>query len=99
MGALLAEHGIVVDPAQAAAVARLERLSVELGAFRAARQSRIKRLFAKPAVPRGLYLWGGVGRGKSLLMDAFYATVPIRRRTRVHFHAFMRDIARRARDD
>jgi cell division protein ZapE len=92
MGALLAEHGIVVDPAQAAAVARLERLSVELGAFRAARQSRIKRLFAKPAVPRGLYLWGGVGRGKSLLMDAFYATVPIRRRTRVHFHAFMRDI-------
>jgi cell division protein ZapE len=92
MGALLSEHGIVVDPAQAAAVARLERLSVELGAFRAARQSRIKRLFAKPAVPRGLYLWGGVGRGKSLLMDAFYATVPIRRRTRVHFHAFMRDI-------
>jgi cell division protein ZapE len=92
MGALLAEHGIVVDPAQAAAVARLERLSVELGAFRAARQSRIKRLFARPAVPRGLYLWGGVGRGKSLLMDAFYATVPIRRRTRVHFHAFMRDI-------
>jgi cell division protein ZapE len=92
MGALLAEHGIVVDPAQAAAVARLERLSLELGAFRAARQSRIKRLFAKPAVPRGLYLWGGVGRGKSLLMDAFYATVPIRRRTRVHFHAFMRDI-------
>ena len=92
MGALLAEHGIVVDPAQAAAVARLERLSAELGAFRAARQSRIKRLFAKPAVPRGLYLWGGVGRGKSLLMDAFYATVPIRRRTRVHFHAFMRDI-------
>jgi cell division protein ZapE len=82
----------VVDPAQAAAVARLERLSVELGAFRAARQSRIKRLFAKPAVPRGLYLGGGVGRGKSLLMDAFYATVPIRRRTRVHFHAFMRDI-------
>jgi cell division protein ZapE len=92
MGALLSEHGIAVDPAQAAAVARLERLSVELGAFRAARQSRIKRLFAKPAVPRGLYLWGGVGRGKSLLMDAFYATVPIRRRTRVHFHAFMRDI-------
>jgi cell division protein ZapE len=92
MGALLAERGIVLDPAQAHALARLERLSTELGAFRAARQSRIKRLFARPAVPRGLYLWGGVGRGKSLLMDAFYATVPIRRRTRVHFHAFMRDI-------
>ena len=58
MGALLAERGIAVDAAQAAAVARLERLSTELGTFRAARQSRIKRLFAKPAVPRGLYLWG-----------------------------------------
>jgi cell division protein ZapE len=92
MGALLAERGIVLDPAQAHALARLEHLSTQLGAFRAARQSRIKRLFARPAVPRGLYLWGGVGRGKSLLMDAFYATVPIRRRTRVHFHAFMRDI-------
>jgi len=92
MSALLADRGIVIDASQAAALARLERLSAELGAFRAARQSRIKRLFVRPEVPRGLYLWGGVGRGKSLLMDAFYATVPIRRRTRVHFHAFMRDI-------
>jgi cell division protein ZapE len=92
MATLLADRGIVIDASQAAALARLERLSAELGAFRAARQSRIKRLFARPEVPRGLYLWGDVGRGKSLLMDAFYATVPIRRRTRVHFHAFMRDI-------
>ncbi|MBK9702865.1 MAG: AFG1 family ATPase [Betaproteobacteria bacterium] len=92
MATLLAERGIVVDAAQAAALTRLERLSAELGAFRAARQSRFKRLFARPELPRGLYLWGGVGRGKSLLMDAFFATVPIRRKTRVHFHAFMRDI-------
>ena len=92
MATLLADRGIVIDASQAAALGRLERLSTELGAFRAARQSRIKRLFARPEVPRGIYLWGGVGRGKSLLMDAFYATVPIRRRTRVHFHAFMRDI-------
>ncbi len=92
MATLLADRGIVIDASQAAALGRLERLSAELGAFRAARQSRFKRLFARPEVPRGLYLWGGVGRGKSLLMDAFYATVPIRRRTRVHFHAFMRDI-------
>ncbi len=67
-------------------------LADELAAFRAARQSTLKRLFAAPDVPRGVYLWGGVGRGKSLLMDSFYATVPIRRKTRVHFHAFMRDV-------
>ena len=92
MAALLAGRGIALDSAQTAALARLERLSSELGAFRVARQSRIKRFFARPTPPRGLYLWGGVGRGKSLLMDAFFATVPIRRKTRVHFHAFMRDV-------
>ncbi len=89
---ILAARGAALDPAQARAVARLERLSDELAAFRAARQSRIKRLFSPPEVPRGLYLWGGVGRGKSLLMDGFFASVPIRRKTRVHFHAFMRDV-------
>ena len=89
---LLASAHATLDPAQAAALDRLQRLSDELAAFRAARQSTLKRLFAPPDVPRGLYLWGGVGRGKSFLMDSFFATVPIRRKTRVHFHAFMRDV-------
>ena len=88
----LAARGGAPDPAQRAAVARLDRLAAELSAFRVARQSRLKRLISPPAVPRGVYLWGGVGRGKSLLMDGFYATVAIRRKTRVHFHAFMRDV-------
>jgi cell division protein ZapE len=88
----LEARGITLDAAQIAAAARLDRLSDELAAFRAARQAPLKRLFARPDVPRGVYFWGGVGRGKSLLMDAFFATVPIRRKTRVHFHAFMRDI-------
>jgi cell division protein ZapE len=88
----LEARGIVLDHAQAAALDRLQLLADELAVFRAARQSRLKRLFAPPVLPRGVYLWGGVGRGKSFLMDAFYAVVAIRRKARVHFHAFMRDV-------
>lgn len=88
----LAERGATLDPAQQAALARLQVLCNDLAAFRTARQSTLKRLLSPPAVPRGLYLWGGVGRGKSFLMDSFYAAVPIRRKTRVHFHAFMRSV-------
>lgn len=88
----LARRGATLDHAQAAAVTRLQELSDALEAFRAARQSRITRLLRSPEVPRGVYLWGGVGRGKSFLMDGFFATVPIRRKTRVHFHQFMRGV-------
>jgi cell division protein ZapE len=89
---ILRRRGATLDHAQAAALDRLQNLSDELAEFRQARQSTLKRLLAPPDVPRGLYLWGGVGRGKSFLMDSFFATVPIRRKTRVHFHAFMRDV-------
>ena len=88
----LKRRGAVLDGAQADALAHLQRLSDELAAFRTARRSTLKRLLAPPAVPRGAYLWGGVGRGKSFLMDSFFAVVPIKRKTRVHFHAFMRDV-------
>jgi cell division protein ZapE len=89
---LLAKRASTLDHAQAAALDRLQQLNDELAEFRAARQSTLKRLFDPPQVPRGVYLWGGVGRGKSFLMDSFFATVPVRRKTRVHFHAFMRDV-------
>jgi len=89
---LLDRRRATLDHAQMAALERLQQLADELAAFKAARRSPLKRLFAAPGVPRGVYLWGGVGRGKSLLMDSFFATVPIRRKTRVHFHAFMRDV-------
>jgi cell division protein ZapE len=88
----LASRGGRLDAAQLRALERLQQLSDELEAFRNARSSAFRRLLASPDVPRGVYLHGGVGRGKTLLMDAFYATVPIRRKTRVHFHAFMRDV-------
>jgi len=89
---ILAQRGTTLDAAQAAALVRLQVLCDQLTAFRVARQSRLKRLFSPPQVPRGLYLWGGVGRGKSFLMDSFFTAVPLKRKTRVHFHAFMRDV-------
>jgi cell division protein ZapE len=88
----LARRNSTLDHAQAAALDRLQQLSAELTAFRSARESTLRRLFAPPDVPRGVYLWGGVGRGKTFLMDAFCATVAVRRKTRIHFHAFMRDV-------
>jgi cell division protein ZapE len=89
---LLDERHSTLDTAQDRALGRLQSLADQLAQFRADRASRLKRLFAPPEVPRGVYLWGGVGRGKSFLMDAFYAAVPVRRKTRVHFHAFMREV-------
>src|SRR5947207_14036501 len=86
----LARRKSTLDHAQAAALDRLQQLADELTAFRSARESALRRLFAPPDVPHGVYLWGGVGRGKTFLMDSFYATVGVRRKTRVHFHAFMR---------
>src|SRR5437773_8483372 len=87
----LIRRDIVLDGAQVAALERLQRLYDELVAFKKARQSLLRWL-NPPVLPRGVYLWGGVGRGKSFLMDAFYAAVPLRRKTRVHFHAFMKGV-------
>jgi len=89
---LLDRRRSTLDHAQIAAFERLQQLADDLAALAAARKSRLKRLFGHLEVPRGVYLHGGVGRGKSLLMDAFYAAVAIRRKLRVHFHAFMRDV-------
>jgi len=88
----LAKRHATLDHAQAAALDRLQQLSDELGTFRAPRQSTLRRLFSPPEVPRGIYLWGGVGRGKTFLMDAFFASSGVRRKKRVHFHAFMREV-------
>jgi cell division protein ZapE len=58
------------------------------------RSNAIKKLINRPAIPRGIYMYGGVGRGKSFLMDCFYTAVPLKRKTRLHFHEFMREVHR-----
>ncbi|MDR2165527.1 MAG: AFG1 family ATPase [Zoogloeaceae bacterium] len=88
----LAEKGYAADAAQMAAARCLQRLYEELLAFKVKRGSALKRWLNPPRPPRGVYFWGGVGRGKSFLMDCFFKTVPYRRKIRVHFHAFMRRI-------
>ncbi|MDR3158689.1 MAG: AFG1 family ATPase [Zoogloeaceae bacterium] len=90
----LAEHGFVADAAQWAAAECLQALYARLLHFKAARGSAVKRLLTRPAPPRGVYFWGGVGRGKSFLMDCFFAAVPYRRKKRIHFHAFMQRVHR-----
>ena len=92
--ALLDTRGYVADAAQLAAAGALQALYTNLLAFKVHRGSRFKRLLARPTPPRGVYFWGGVGRGKSFLMDCFYDSVPYRRKKRIHFHAFMQQIHR-----
>ncbi len=83
----LTEERLTRDPAQVAVLPEFERLRTALS------QTRKHGLFRRrAATPKGLYLWGGVGRGKSMLMDLFVGsldTIPARR---IHFHSFMQDI-------
>jgi len=90
----LTKRGFVADPSQRRAVERLQQLYEEWTAYKARRSNAVKRLLVKPPIPKGVYLWGPVGRGKSFLMDAFYLCVPLVRKRRVHFHHFMREIHR-----
>jgi cell division protein ZapE len=92
--ALLTQRGYTADAAQMAGVSRLETLHQGLMALEIDEGKTFKRLFSKAAVPRGVWLWGGVGRGKSFIMDCFYETVPYAKKTRIHFHEFMRSIHR-----
>lgn len=90
----LGKRGFVADPSQWRAVERLQQLYEEWTAYKARRNNALKRLVVKPPLPRGVYLWGPVGRGKSFLMDSFYLCLPLVRKRRVHFHHFMREIHR-----
>ena len=82
----------VYDAAQAAAIDALDELWYLLMKFKNRRNQFLGRSLLSPEVPNGLYLWGGVGRGKTFLMDAFYNCLPYRRKRRIHFHNFMAEV-------
>lgn len=90
----LLERGFKADQAQRNAVIRLQQAYDEWVAYKAQRANAFLRFLKPPEIPRGVYMWGGVGRGKSFLMDSFYSVVPLVRKTRVHFHEFMRSVHR-----
>ncbi len=90
----LKARGYSSDPAQLRAVELLDRCAREWAEFKARRSNPLKKLINRPEIPRGVYMYGGVGRGKSFLMDCFFQAVPLRRKTRLHFHEFMREVHR-----
>ena len=90
----LAERGWLSDPAQQRGLAALARCEDEWRDYLARRRSALARLVRRPPIPRGVWLHGGVGRGKSFLMDGFFQSVPLKRKTRLHFHEFMREVHR-----
>ncbi|MGQ0665294.1 MAG: cell division protein ZapE [Pseudomonadota bacterium] len=98
--ARLAAGGLAPDPAQALAAEKLESLFRALKGYRPAGdaggwRARLGLAPAAETPPQGLYLFGAVGRGKSMLMDLFFAAAPALRKRRVHFHAFMLEVHER----
>ena len=90
----LTARSYTADPAQLRAVDALERCAGEWAAFKGKRSNALKKLINRPEIPRGVYMYGGVGRGKSFLMDCFFNAVPLKRKVRLHFHEFMREVHR-----
>jgi cell division protein ZapE len=99
-GELVAAGELKPDAEQAAAVAKLAALQQELEAPPPATGILGKLLGRKaPPAPRGIYMWGGVGRGKSMLMDLFHDNLNITAKRRAHFHEFMLDVHARLREE
>lgn len=96
---LAATGELRVDPDQARAAERLEKLQRELEQGHASVGFFGKLRGRKAKSPRGVYMWGGVGRGKSMLMDLFHDTLAIPEKRRVHFHAFMLEVHNLLREE
>ena len=89
------QPAFIRDAAQAKAIEYLDKLWTELMMFKRKRNRFLGRSLRSPQLPKGLYFYGGVGRGKSFLMDVFYGCLPYKRKRRVHFHAFMAEVHKR----
>ena len=94
----LKARGYTADPAQLRAVEALDRCAGEWAAYKDKRSNAFKKLINRPDIPRGVYMYGGVGRGKSFLMDCSFNAGPLKRKTRLHFHEFMREVHRELAD-
>ena len=92
--AALAQQGYAPDSAQLAAAHRLQKCEDEWAEFKAKASNKFLKFFTKAEIPTGVYLWGGVGRGKSVLMDTFYNHIDLKRKIRIHFHEFMQSVHR-----
>jgi cell division protein ZapE len=90
----LAERGYRADAAQLQGIAALQRCQDEWGTYKRSRSNALTKMLRYPDLPKGVYMYGGVGRGKSFIMDCFYNAVPLQRKTRLHFHEFMREVHR-----
>src|SRR5713101_5983785 len=102
--ALIQSRALMADPSQALAVEKLQGLSRALLHYKPGNgeggwRARLGLVRQPEPAPQGLYLFGPVGRGKSMLMDLFFAATPIERKRRVHFHAFMLEVHERIFND
>lgn len=94
----LKDRGFLSDEAQEAAIARLQIAQDEWESYEPIASGFFSRLRRTVSPPKGVYFWGGVGRGKSFIMDCFYEAIHIDNKTRLHFHEFMREVHRELQD-
>ena len=90
----LQDRGYQADPAQLRGIDAPEQCENEWINYLARRRNPVVKLLGRTRIPQGVYLYGGVGRGKSFLMDGFFQSIPLQRKTRLHFHEFMREVHR-----
>ncbi|MBV9522114.1 MAG: cell division protein ZapE, partial [Alphaproteobacteria bacterium] len=98
--ALVRSGALMADPSQALAVEKLQGLSRALLHYKPGNgeggwRARLGLVRRPDSAPQGLYIYGAVGRGKSMLMDLFFASTAIEMKRRVHFHAFMLEVHER----